>query len=72
MHLVSWKVVHYDHITGREIGNENLLDINAESIAIHRAVEYPRRREAADPQPSREGRRLPMAVRNRVTFTESP
>ena len=65
MHLVGWQVVHHNPITGREVGNENLLDISAESIAIHRAVEHKRRREAADPQPSREGRRLPMAVRNR-------
>ena len=65
MHLVGWQVVHHDHITGREVGNEDVLDISAESIAIHRAVEHKRRREAANPQPSREGRRLPMAVWNR-------
>ena len=54
MHLVGWQVVHHDHIAGREAGNENLLDIDAESVTIHRAVKHPRRYEAAVPQPRRE------------------
>jgi hypothetical protein len=40
---VGWQVVHHNHITGREVGKENLLGISAESIAIHRAVEHKRR-----------------------------
>ena len=50
---------------GGEFGSKDLAHISAERVAIHRAVEDNRRREAAEPQPSREGRRLPMAVRNR-------
>ena len=65
------QIVHDDDVAGGEFGRKDLAYISAESIAIHRAIEHKRRHEAADPQPSREGRRLPMAVRNRGKTTLS-
>ena len=65
MHLVGWQIVHDDDVTCGEFGCKDLAYISAERITIHRAVEHKRRHETSDPQPSREGRRLPVAMWNR-------
>ena len=51
---------------------EDLLDISAESVAIHWTVEHEGRGEAADPQRGGDGRRLPMAVRDSGKATVAP
>ena len=59
------QIVEDDDVAGLELGNEELLDPGAELLAIDRPVERARRDQTVLPQRADEGRRLPMAPRNR-------
>ena len=48
--LVCPEVVHDDHICGRELGHQHLLDIGAEGITMHGTIHHHRCCEPADPQ----------------------
>ena len=37
--LVAGEVVHHDHVAGRELGHEHLVDIGLEGVAVDRTVE---------------------------------
>ncbi len=63
--LVARQIIEDDDIALLEFGNEELLDPGAELLAVDRAVEGARRNETVLPQRADEGRRLPMAPRNR-------
>ena len=59
------QIVEDDGVAGPELGNEELLDPGAELLAVDRPVERARRDQTVLPQRADEGRRLPMAPRNR-------
>lgn len=63
--FVGRQIVHHDNVARLERWNEHLLDIGQERIAAHRAIERHRRCHACHAQRTREGRRLPMPVRDR-------
>lgn len=46
--------VEQHDVTAPERRREGIADVNAEGIAIHRAVEHPWRGHAAEPQPGDE------------------
>ena len=60
--LVYRKIVHNDHVTGRERRRQELLDVGAESGAGHRPVEDERSGDAGCAQAGNKGRGAPMAV----------
>ena len=60
--LVAAEIVHDDDITGFEDGQELLLDVGAETLAVDRAVEDARRGEPVAAQRAEEGQRPPAAV----------
>jgi hypothetical protein len=62
--LVAAEIVHDDDIAGLQGGDEDLLDINSEGLAIDRTVENPWGVNATVAQGSQKGRRLPAAVRD--------
>lgn len=61
--LVGRQIVHDDDVAAAERRGELLLDIAAEGIAVHRAVENHRRGQAAPSQAGDEGHGLPVAER---------
>ena len=62
--LMRGKVIHHHDVAGDKRRRQHLPNVDKESLAIHRAVEKPRRDDAVDPQTSGEGGGLPMAVWN--------
>jgi len=61
---VAGEVVHDDDGTRAEFGDENLLDIDFEGVAIDRSIEDPRGDDALAGNPGHEGCGLPMAMGN--------
>jgi hypothetical protein len=62
--LVRVEIVHDNHISGFEGGDEDLLDIGANLFAVDRAVEDAGRGEAVMAQRGDKGRGLPGAERS--------
>ena len=62
---MALQIVEDNDIAGAQLGNEELLDPGAELLAVDRPVEGARRNQTVLPQRAEEGRRLPMAPRNR-------
>ena len=62
--LVGAEIVHDDDVAGPERGDENLLDIEAEALAVDRPVDEPGRVDAVMAQRGQEGHGLPVAVRH--------
>lgn len=62
--LVAAEVVHDHDVAGPEFGNENLIDIGLESVAVDRPVEDHRRHHPGQAKPGDEGGRPPMAMRD--------
>jgi hypothetical protein len=62
--LMAAEIVHHDGVAGRELRDEDLLDIGLEGVAVDRTVEDHRRDHAGDAQARDEGRGLPVAVGN--------
>ena len=62
--LVCGEIVHDDDIARLELWRQNLFDIGEEGGAMHRAIEQHRRAQAVQAQPSGEGGRLPMTMRD--------
>src|SRR3954453_17477811 len=58
------QIVHDDDIAGLQHGDELLLDIGAEALAVDRSVEDARRCEPIAAQCAEEGQRAPVAVRS--------
>ena len=61
--LVAGQVVHDDDVAGEQFGDEHLLDIGLEGVAVDRAGQDEGRDHAAHGQGADEGGRLPVAVR---------
>lgn len=62
--LVRAEVVHDDDVTRSEGRDENLLDIEAEAVAVDRAVDEPWRLDPVMTQGRQEGHGLPAAMRH--------
>jgi len=60
------QVVEHHDIAALEGGAKDLPDVDAEGIAIHCAIEHPRRRHAAQPQSGDEGHGFPVPERHAV------
>ena len=63
--VVATEIVQHHDVAGRQRRDELLLDVRQEQLAVHRAVDHQRSGQAGRPQRTDEGRRLPMAVRDR-------
>jgi hypothetical protein len=64
-HFVAGKIVHHDDVASTQGGDEALLDIGAEALAVHRAVEDTGSGDFAAAQSCNERRRFPMSPRHR-------
>jgi len=64
--LVGGQVVEDDDIAWPEGRREDMLDVDAEGIAIHRAIEHPGRGHAGEAQPGNERHRFPVSERHLV------
>jgi hypothetical protein len=62
--FVAAEIVHDDDFTGSQGGNENLLDVSSEGLAVDRAIKDPWSVDPVVPQSGQEGRGLPVAVRD--------
>src|SRR5262249_33116481 len=62
--LVAAEIVHDNDIPRLQGGDEDLLDVNSEGLAVDRTVENPWGVNATGAQGSQKGRRLPAAVRD--------
>lgn len=64
--LVRGQLVEHDDVAAPERRREDIADVDAERIAIHRAIDHPGRGHAAQPQPGDEGHRLPVSERHGI------
>jgi len=64
--LVCRQIVEDHNIALSERRGENVLDVGAEGIAIHRPVEHPRRGHAGQAQPGDERQGFPVSERRAV------
>lgn len=64
--LVAAEIVDDDDGARLQLGDQELLDLCGEAVAVDRPVEHARRDDAVVPEPGDEGQRLPMAVRHLV------
>lgn len=64
--LVGGQVVEHHDVAPLERGAQDIADVDAEGIAIHRAIEHPRRGHAAQPQSGDEGHGFPVPERHAV------
>ena len=62
--FVAAEIVHDHDVAGHQGGDENLRDINLETLAVDRAFEQPWGVDPVMAQCSQEGRGVPMAMRN--------
>ena len=62
--FVAAKVVHDNDVSGVQRREQDFFDIDLETLAIDRAVEYPRRINPIMAQGGHEGHCFPMSVRN--------
>jgi hypothetical protein len=60
--LVAAEVVQDDHVAGSQRRGEDLLDVEAEELAVDRTVDHPGRIDAVVAQGGDEGQGLPVAV----------
>ena len=58
------EIVHHDDVAGFEHGQELLLDIGSEALAVDGSVEDARGGEAVEPQGAEEGQGSPVALRS--------
>jgi hypothetical protein len=63
---VAAKVVHDDDVAGREGGQQELLDIGREALAVDGAIEDERRVDPVAAQGGEEGERAPVTMRHLV------
>ncbi len=61
---MSREIVHNDDIAWDEFGNEHLLDISSERLAVHRSVDDHGCGDAAEPQTGSHRCHLPVTVRH--------
>lgn len=61
--LVTAEIVEDDNIAGLEGGDQELLDVGTELLAVDRAIEEAGRLDPIMPQGGQEGERAPAAVR---------
>src|ERR1044072_6480570 len=66
------QVVHAHRITWLQLRREHLLDVGAERLARHGAIQHEGRDDPARPQASAEGRRAPMAMGDRIDQAPAP
>jgi len=66
-HLMGRQVVEHHDIATLEGRCQDVLDVHAEGIAIHGAIEHPGCGHAGEPQAGDEGHRLPVAEWRLVT-----
>ena len=64
--LVCRQVVHDDDVARLERGCEDALDVSAEGLAVHGAVEQPGSRDAVEPEGGDEGHGFPVPERRRT------
>jgi hypothetical protein len=50
--LVRRQIIHHYDIAGGEFGNEHLLDVSSERLAVHRSVEHHGSGDAGEPETS--------------------
>ncbi len=62
--LVRPQIVHDDDVAPLERGNQDLLDIGKEGLAVDGAIQHARRGNRVLPQRGEKRQRLPVAVRN--------
>jgi hypothetical protein len=62
--LVGTEIVHDDDVATDQRGNQNLLDIGKEQLAIDRSVEHARGDQAILAQASNEGGGVPVPMRH--------
>lgn len=60
--LVAAEIIEDDDITWLQRGDEHLLDVDAERLAVDWAIENPRSLNAIMAQGGKKGHRLPMTV----------
>ena len=60
--VMGAQVVHHDNVAGLERRDEDLVEVGEKTVAVHRPIEQPRRREACDPQRPHERTGLPVMV----------
>jgi hypothetical protein len=70
--LMTSQIIHDDDVAGLQNGDELLLDISAEALAVDWPVEDTRCREPIPAQRSKEGQRAPMAVRSQAAKPLAP
>lgn len=64
--FVAAEVVHHHHVAGRERRDQDALDIGAEDVAVHRAVEDPGRVDPVVAQGGDEGGGIPVPEGSRA------
>ena len=57
------EIIHHDDVTWLEFGDEDLFDIDLESVPVDRTVKDEGRRDPAAPKTGDEGRGLPVSMR---------
>lgn len=62
--LVSRQVVEDERVARPQLGHEHLLDVSAEALAVHGAVEKPRSDDATRAQTGGDGGRFVMPMRD--------
>jgi hypothetical protein len=65
-HLVGGEIVEDHHVTGPELGDQNLLALQAEDRAGHGSVDHDGRHDAGLAQPGHEGGGAPVALRSGI------
>ena len=66
------EIVHDDDVTGSQSGEEDLLDVSSEGLAVDRAIENPWSLDPVLAQGGQEGRGLPVAVRGTLAVSRIP
>ena len=66
------QVVGHHDVAHVQRGDENLVDIGEEALAIHRAIQHTGGRETGDPEGGDEGARLPVALRGVIGDSLAP
>jgi len=70
--FVGRQIVHDHHVAGAQRGDQLLLDVLSEGVAVHRSVDHRGGDEAAGAEGADERRRLPMSVGNFPHHAHAP